>query len=37
MEAEVAVKGYNFSRLEKMAHNRVRWKHIVVGLCSTPE
>ena len=37
MEAEMAAKGYNFSGLEKMAQNRVRWKHIVDGLCSTPE
>ena len=35
--AEMAAKGDNFSRLEKMAKNRVRWKHIVDGLCSTPE
>ena len=31
-EAEMAAKGYNFNRLEKMAKNRVRWKHIVDGL-----
>ena len=37
MEAEMAAKGYNFSGLEKMAQNRVRWKLIVDGLCSTPE
>ena len=37
METEMAAKGYNFSGLEKMAQNRVRWKHIVDGLCSTPE
>ena len=33
----MAAKGYNFSRLEKMAQNRVRWKHIVDGQCSTLE
>ena len=37
MEAEMEAKGYNFSGLEKMAQNRVQWKHIVNGLCSTPE
>ena len=37
MEAEMAAKGFNFSGLEKMAQNRVRWKHIVDCLCSTPE
>ena len=37
MEAEMAAKGYNLSRLEEMAQNRVRWKCIVDGLCSTPE
>ena len=37
MEAEMAAKDYNFSGLEKMAQNRVRWKHIADGLCSTPE
>ena len=37
MEAEMAARGYNFSGLEKKAQNRVQWKHIVDGLCSTPE
>ena len=37
MEAEMVAKGYNFSRLEKMAQNRVRWRHIVDSLCSAPE
>ena len=37
MEAEMAAKVYNFSGLEKMAQNHVRWKNIVDGLCSTPE
>ena len=36
MEAEMAAKGYNFSELEKMAQNRVRWKHIVDGLDVPP-
>ena len=36
MEAEMAAKGYNFSELEKMAQNRVRWKHIVDGLDAPP-
>ena len=37
MEAEMAAKGYNLSGREKMAQNRVQWKHLVDGLCSTPQ
>ena len=32
MEAEMVAKGYNFSGLEKMAQNCVRWRSIVDGL-----
>lgn len=37
LEKEMADSGYNWNTLQQLARNRVRWRGIVCGLCSTGE